>query len=149
MPRWLPPEQSFLFKIGRCEPSYGMGIGRLEKERGRLAEYYQPHFVCECLSPKKFEGQQTRIIILGDRAFDPREVRQATAIGQLTLRGKACSYLGSLPMDMLSHVVTGAILGSYRYIYMSGTPLSRGNSDITSLHFEYDFEPADFPDVKP
>lgn len=148
MPRWPPPEQSFLFKIGRCEPTYGVGIGRLEKERGRLAEYYQPHFVCECLSPQKFNGQEARVVILGNRDFDPREVRGATSIGSLTLRGKTCSYLGSLPMDMLSHAVTGVILGSYRYIYMSGTPLSRGSSNITSLHFDYDFEPDDFPHLR-
>jgi hypothetical protein len=147
MPRSPPPEQSYLFQIGRCEPSYGVGIARTNREQGRLAEYYQPQFVCDCLSPKKFKGQQIRATIIGDRDLNAREVRGLTSIGSLTLRGKTCSYLGSLPMDMLSHVVTGVILGSYRYIYMSGTPLSRGHSDITSLHFDFDFEPGDFPDA--
>lgn len=140
-------DQSFLFRIIRCQPNYGMMLNPMRK--GHVAEYFHPRFVCECLWPRKYSGHEYTLVILGDRDFQPKEIRGAQSIGTLILRGKTCSYIGSLELQMLARVVSDVPTGLYRYISMSGSALVRGQSDIRSLFFDYDYEAADFPNLPP
>lgn len=134
------PEQSYLFRIIRCEPSYSMRIRNFPGGKAPLEEYAHPHIIAECQFPKKLVGRETDFVLIGRRSLHEEFGHQATSVGMLRMRGTTSEFLAALPIDVLGHLLTGVMLGGYRFIALHGAPLHRGEADINSMSFENHYE---------
>jgi hypothetical protein len=65
-------------------------------------------------------------------------------VGALTARGQCTEYLGSLPADVLQTLPSLLQVGKLNFIVFGGYMLYRGTADISSVHFEREYDPEDW-----
>ena len=69
--------------------------------------------------------------------YDDKDI---LCVGSITLRKDYRFYLGSMPHDMVSHVVDMIEYGRYKYINLHGYKTRYGTAEIFNVHFDNRFE---------
>jgi len=138
---------SFLFEIERFDLSYSFGAGSNFAETA-FDEYLALKISAVCLAPQKYAGRMTTFTLLGSRIYERLMMDQGssykpTTIGQLTLRGRDCWYLGSLPFHTILHLQSPLSAGKLKYIWLMGEKMTRGSATISRISFDIDIEDAD------
>ena len=111
---------------------------------------FEPKPEARIIQPEKLADKVIEIKVIGDRRYIPfledPESRDydPKAIGMLTIRGKQSECSVWVPFDMLHLVASLLLHDKTKFLILSGKPLYRGGADITSIHFEKDFDPSDW-----
>jgi hypothetical protein len=83
----------------------------------------------EFLGPKKLEGREVTITLLGNRSLDEEIARpdsinyEPLGVGGLTARGKEATYIGSLPHQSFGLVLKMLKAGKIKYVVLNGNAL--------------------------
>lgn len=144
----------FLVEIGQWRLPYSFSVGHGDRiAPGPYWEHVALVIDGVILYPKKFNGKEVEIYVIGDRnevrilsgQEDPGEWKPA-CVGTLTLRGSERKYLGSLPMDVVWSIGLMLQAGTYRYVCLHGEAMFRGVAKIRSIRFEKTVDPDDYPE---
>lgn len=134
-------EESYHFAVTKRMVSYSFGsISKFSD--APYDEFLHPQFVATCLWPEKLNGREVEFTFIGKRHItaalqDERSsVRNDAPIGELTMRGKSNSFLGSLPFDAAEHVQIALALGAVPYVTLVGDPLFNGRAGIRWVNFD-------------
>jgi hypothetical protein len=104
----------------------------------------------EFLGPKKLEGREVTITLLGNRTLDEEIARpdsinyEPLGVGGLTARGKGATYIGSLPHQSFGLVLTMLQSGKIKHVILSGNALRYGHASIKGLTLTSEFDPDDY-----
>lgn len=138
--------ESFLFEIEKVHSHYSFGDG-WPLDRTAYSEHLHPEVDATCLAPEKYKGRQTRFTLIGDRSNERDLWAQTYAlekhhagVGTLTFRGGRSEYLGSVPFDALWNVITTALAGGFRFIYLHGAGMKNGSARMKSIGFYEEFD---------
>lgn len=140
MPR-ASKEESYRFVVSKRATSYSFGSGSKFND-APFDEYLHLEFRAVCHWPEKTKGREVGFTLIGKRHItaslqDERSsLRFDAPIGELTLRGRSNSFLGSLPFDAAMHVQTALALDALPYVTLVGDPLYRGRAGIRWVHFD-------------
>jgi hypothetical protein len=142
----VPQSESYLFRIEQIAPNYSFGTNQGSFEVGAYSDYHHTEIDSVCLSPKRFNGRQTRFTLLADRrlaselAETTTPARAPMGIGTLTMRGNQSSYLGSIPFDAALPIPGLVLSGGYRFIYLAGEPVRNGTARIQFISFYHEYD---------
>ena len=104
----------------------------------------------EFLGPKKLEGREVTITLLGNRTLDEEIAKpdsinyEPLGVGGLTARGKEAAYIGSLPHQSFGLVLTMLQAGKIKYAILNGNALRNGHASIKGLTLTGEFDPDDY-----
>lgn len=145
-----PEYQSYIFRVENPEVNYGLSIDRKGWTEGPYWEHVEILARGTIISPVNVQGRQGDLTFLGDRRLtrdldNPIESRsQPLAVGTLTIRGGTTSFLGSLPQDVLWHLLALLSSGEIKMIVLHGEALYRGSAKILDVHFEREVDPEEW-----
>jgi len=139
-PRTQYPEL-FMFEIKGCKPSYHLNVNLNPRETGAYGEIALMELETNCTYPEKLAGRTARFDIYGKRDFmQPEEYRlnpkwrdNCVAFLQLPPSGGSCH--ARIPYEYMTFIMTAISQGLIHFIYLYGSPLSRGTSFCTSMQF--------------
>lgn len=140
MPR-ASKEESYRFVVSKRVTSYSFGSGS-KFNNTAYDEYLHPEFRAICVWPEKYNGREVEFTFIGKRHIsasleDERSsLRFDAPIGELTMRGRSNSFLGSLPFDAAMHIQIALALDALPYVTLVGDPLYRGRAAIRWVHFD-------------
>jgi hypothetical protein len=127
---------------------------QLDKDRRFFKGPYWEHcsldLTGEFLGPKKLEGREVTITLLGNRTLDGEIARpdslnyEPLGVGGLTARGKEATYIGSLPHQSFGLVLTMLQAGKIRYVIFNGNALRYGSTPIRGITLTGEFDPDDY-----
>src|SRR3546814_4800415 len=115
-------EESYHFAVSKRMVSYSFGSGSKFSD-SPYDEFLHPQFVATCIWPEKLNGREVEFTFIGKRNItaalqDERSsVKNDAPIGELTMRGKSNSFLGSLPFDARSEEHTSELQSLMRIAY--------------------------------
>jgi hypothetical protein len=132
--------QSFTGEIDDWEFGYRFSADNMKLFSGAYWEYSALELKATFLEPEKVKGRVCSVVLLGDRRLtnavqNPNSNAKPLGIGTLTVRGSRTEYLGSIPLDVFSSVVSALAAGRLKFMTFSGPPLLRGSSSIDSVGF--------------
>jgi hypothetical protein len=110
-------------------------------------EHYCLELRGELLGPEKVKGREIRITFLAERTIDQEIVNpdspafKPKASGRLSSRGKRSDFIGSLPMDALSSVLSLLQFGNINYVVFQGKALRYGSASIERVSFSKEYDP--------
>jgi hypothetical protein len=126
---------------------------RLDKDGslsgGPFWEYCSLELKGEFLGPKKLEGREVTVTLLGSRSLDKEIAKpdsinyEPLGVGGLTARGKEAAYIGSLPHQSFGLVLTMLQAGKIKYVIFNGNALRYGNASIKGITLTGEFDPDD------
>lgn len=136
-----PVEQSYHFAIIGRAISYAFGSARNKYDVGPYREYLHPKFSAKCLWPAKLAEREVEFSFVSHRRIamilnDEDTRRHDAPVGELTMRGKTNTFLGSLPFDAAMHIQTLLALNALPYMSLIGDPLYQGRADIRYVSFD-------------
>lgn len=134
----------FVIQIDDWDLSYSFG---LDPERRWSGGPYWEHVSLNVqgtfLSPDKVANRQIPVTVLGRRdrqkaLEEPEHTGDWTpkALGTLTVRGSYTDALLWIPYDSFAFLPLLLNEGKVKFIFMAGSELYRGFSDINSIRFE-------------
>ena len=142
---------SYVIRIVDWTTSYSLYTD--PKERFGFGPYWE-HGSLEImgvvLAPAKLQDRKIKVEFLADRrlpailsgsekaGYEPR------CVGGLTARGQRTEYLGSLPADVFQTLPGLLQAGKLKFIMFEGHTLYRGTADISSVHFDREYDPDDW-----
>lgn len=138
-----------MLEIERLDVDYSLSAnGDSRFSRNDLVEHQHFTIRSRLLSPKRFEGREVAVTLIGKREQDILPSRleidvRLEAVGSLTLRGIRSTYLGTVPSTALWGLVQALSFGIARYITLSGLPLHRGAARISTFSLQSTYDPDD------
>lgn len=93
------------------------------------------------VEPAKLAGRSVEAYVMADRymsqAITSNEVyaKDPTGVGGLNCRGSNANYLGSIPLDVFSVVVSMLAAGKYKYLMLHGLAMKYGSAQIRYCRF--------------
>ncbi len=98
--------RSFTFRILDWKPSYSFSTQLSRFGPGPYWEHTSLILTGSCVSPRKFDGREGPLTILGQRDYvgplmtHDDDGRGRLGVGGLTLRGEKTDFLGSMPSGL-------------------------------------------------
>lgn len=142
--------QSYIFRVENTDVSYGLSIDNKGVNEGPYWEHVELFIRGTIVTPENLQGRQGTLTFLADRRITrdldkPIESRsQPLALGTLTIWGGTTSYLGSLPHDVLWHLLALLTRGEIQMLVLYGERLYRGSAKILNVHFEREIDPNEW-----
>ena len=140
--RRIQETQSFVFEIRSWQPQYFWSVNNTKFLEGPFWEHVGIEAEASCLLPKKVAGRTATFDFSGSRDFPDREAQRRDpswrpkGIATLDLPPTNGRCYCSVPVEYLSFLMAGFAHGLFKFIVLSGPPLSRGHSTCTSIHLE-------------
>lgn len=134
--------QSYIFRIENSDVSYSLRLDRSRWAEGPYSEHLELSVDGTIVAPEKLQGRRGVLTFLGDRRMtrdleSPIESRtQPLCVGTLTIWGETTGYLGSLPNDIVWHLVGSLSRDEIRMLALHGETLYRGQAKLLTVHFE-------------
>ncbi len=103
-------------------------------------EYSEIHLETVCIEPEKISGRPVHFLLSSRRNYlAPPRIRgmpndKPTSVGLLHIRKDGGGYYGGVPHESISIMMTCLAANHFRYVMLSGPPLSYGESWCTDLH---------------
>jgi hypothetical protein len=142
--------QSYIFRVENTEVSYGLSIDNKGVTEGPYWEHVELSIRGTIVTPENLRGRQGTLNFLADRRItrdldNPIESRsQPLALGTLTIWSGTTSYLGSLPHDVLWHLLALLTRSEIQMLVLHGERLYRGSAKILNVHFEREIDPNEW-----
>jgi hypothetical protein len=141
----------YCIEILDWEMPYSLSVNRNKKIiTGPYWEHINLKLTGKLFQPEKLSERTIQIDILGDRTketvleYPEKYEYEPKAVGTLTARGKITEFLGSVPFNVLLTISLLLWAGKIKILVLSGQSLYRGSTDITSIHFQKDYNPEDW-----
>jgi hypothetical protein len=102
------------------------------------------------LAPKKLEGREIEIRIIGDRGIvdiieHPQKcLEKPKGIGSLTIRGKQSEAICFIPFYAVHSLCFLLHAGKLKFLVLNGQQLYRGNADVRAISFEKEYKHEDW-----
>ena len=142
--------QSYIFRIEDSEAGYSFATDHNQWTAGPYWEHLELSIAGTIVVPEGLQGRRCTLSFLGDRrisrALDsPADSRiEPLCVGTLTIWGQTTSYLGSLPHDVIWHVLAALAGGNIRMLALHGERLYRGKAKIQTVHFGREIDPEEW-----
>ena len=145
-PRASPTFETYVFAIHNVEISYRLSVDHTRLREEPYDEMLHLLLRVSCVFPTDRQGVSGEFALLGDRTRFASNVdaseRHPTLVGLLTVQKQTAEFLCAVPFEVLWPLHSLFASDGLRYAVLHGTTLFRGKSQVRSLAFERDFDPA-------
>jgi hypothetical protein len=117
---------------------------------GPYWEHHSLELKGEFLGPDRVKGREVTITFLADRDLDRAMTEPSSftgepkAVGGLTSRGEKSDFIGSLPLQVVGHILTTLQAGKTRYVIFSAETMRYGRASVKGLYITGEYDPEDY-----